>query len=82
MISSCYHLISMQKKKCCLKEFLYEYKAKNLVKQNTCFKSINNPSCIDLFLTNCHESFQNTIYWPVRFPQNDCDSYENNGPKS
>ena len=45
---------------CCLKEFLYEYKAKNLVKQNTCFKSINNPSCIDIFLTNCHQSFQNT----------------------
>jgi hypothetical protein len=41
-------------------EFLFEYNAKNLVKQKTCFKSIDNPSCIDLFLTNCHQSFQNT----------------------
>ena len=39
---------------CCLKEFLYEYKAKNLVKQTPCFKSVHNPSCVDLFLTNCH----------------------------
>ena len=42
-----------------MKEFLYEYKAKNLVKQKTCFL-LWNPSCIDLFLTNCHQSFQNT----------------------
>ena len=44
----------------CLKDFLYHYDAKNLVKQKTCFKSVENPSCIDLFLTNSYRSFQNT----------------------
>ena len=44
----------------CLSDFLYEHNAKNLVKEKTCFKSLDNPSCIDLFLTNCHQSFQNT----------------------
>ena len=34
--------------------------AKNLVKEPTCFKSVNNPSCIDLFLTNSPLSFQHT----------------------
>ena len=33
---------------------------KNLVKDKTCFKSIDNPSCIDLFLTNSFQSFQKT----------------------
>ena len=31
-----------------------------LVKEPTCFKSIDNPSCIDHFLTNSPQSFQNT----------------------
>ena len=35
-----------------LDTFLYQYDANNLVKQNTCFKNPNNPSCIDLFITN------------------------------
>ena len=43
-----------------MKEFLYQYNLSNLVKEKTCFKSINNPSCIDLFLTNHPKSFQNT----------------------
>ena len=33
----------------CLSEFLYEHNAENIVKDKTCFKSLNNPSCIDLF---------------------------------
>ena len=37
------------------------YDLKNLVKEKTCFKSVENPSCVDLFLTNCYRSFQNTI---------------------
>ena len=41
-----------------LPDFLCERKLKNLVKEGTCFKSINNPSCIDLFLTNSVSSFQ------------------------
>ena len=44
-----------------LKEFLYKNDAKNLVKQKTCFKNPNNPSCIDLFITNRTSSFQNTV---------------------
>ena len=43
-----------------LEDFLFEHNAKNLVKENTCFKSLDNPSCIDLFITNSHQSFQNT----------------------
>ena len=43
-----------------LQEFLDEFGAKNLVKDKTCFKNLQNPSCIDLFLTNSSKSFQNT----------------------
>ena len=43
-----------------LEDFLFEHNAKNLVKDPTCFKSIDKPSCIDLFLTNSPLSFQNT----------------------
>ena len=37
-----------------------EHDLQNLVKENTCFKSVENPSCIDLILTNSNMSFQNT----------------------
>ena len=40
----------------CLSRFLYEHNSKNLVKDKTCFKSLENPSCIDLFLTNTVET--------------------------
>ena len=43
-----------------LREFICQNEAKNLVKEGTCFKNRDNPSCIDLFLTNSHHSFQNT----------------------
>ena len=43
-----------------LKSFLDQYHAINIVKEKTCFKSVNNPSCIDLFITNQSRSFQNT----------------------
>ena len=43
-----------------LEEFLSEQGMKNLVKENTCFKSIEKPSCIDLLLTNTPHSFQQT----------------------
>ena len=42
------------------KQFLEIYGLKSLVHASTCFKSLNNPSCIDLILTNCYRSFQNT----------------------
>ena len=45
----------------CLSQFLYEYNAKNTVKESTCFKNVLNPSCIDLFITNSPLTFQNTI---------------------
>ena len=44
-----------------MSNFMQLYDLKNLVKENTCFKSIENPSCVDLFLTNCCKSFQNTF---------------------
>ena len=44
----------------CLNTFLSDYDAKNLVKDKTCFKSIENPSCIDLIITNSISSFQDT----------------------
>ena len=40
--------------------FLNIYNLANLVKQKTCYKNPGNPLCIDLILTNCHRSFQNT----------------------
>ena len=45
----------------CLGYFLDEFQAKNLVKEPTCFKNPDNPSCVDLFITNSYRSFQNTI---------------------
>ena len=45
----------------CLSQFLYEYNAKNIVKESTCFKNVLNPSCIDLFITNSPLSSQNTV---------------------
>ena len=41
--------------------FLSTYGIKSLVHEKTCFKSINNPSCVDLFLTNSSKSYQNNI---------------------
>ena len=43
-----------------LEDFLFEQNVKNLVKEPTCFKSLTNPSCIDLLLTNSPSSFQST----------------------
>ena len=40
--------------------FLELYGLKCIVHDKTCFKSVINPSCIDLFLTNSPNSFQNT----------------------
>ena len=43
-----------------LEDFMDEFHAKNLVKEPTCFMSAENPSCIDLFITNSYRSFQKT----------------------
>ena len=37
---------NVEEEESCLNHFLFEYNAKNLVKEMTCFKSIDNPSCI------------------------------------
>ena len=44
----------------CLSQFLFEYDTINLVNEKACFKSKNNPTCINLFITNSSNSFQNT----------------------
>ena len=43
-----------------MNNFCEMFDLKNLVKENTCFKSQENPTCIDLILTNRCRSFQNT----------------------
>lgn len=43
-----------------MSDFLKICNLKNLVKQKTCHKNPEKPSCIDLILTNYQRSFQNT----------------------
>ena len=43
-----------------MEEFTSIYNLKSLIKKPTCFKSKNNPSCIDLILTNRGNCFQNS----------------------
>ena len=43
-----------------MSNFLNTYHLKNIVKQKTCFKNPDRPSCIDLILTNSSRSFQDT----------------------
>ena len=51
-----------EEKEFTLENFMDLYNLKNLMKDNTCLKSVENPSCVDLFLTNCCRSFQNTTF--------------------
>ena len=44
----------------CLLQFLFLYDAKKNVSEKTCFESKDNPGCIDLFINNSPNSFQNT----------------------
>ena len=48
-----------------MNNFLINYGLNNIVKDNTCFKNPNNPSCIDLILTNKPRSFQNTTTFDI-----------------
>ena len=43
-----------------VEQFCATYNLRNLVKQPTCFISVDNPSCIDLILTNHPKCFQNS----------------------
>ena len=40
---------------------------KNLIKQNTCYKNREKPSCIEKMLTNFQRSFQNTCLFETGF---------------
>ena len=42
-----------------LKEFCNLYNLTSLINKATCYKNSNNPSCIDLILTNFPKIFQN-----------------------
>ena len=45
----------------CLYLFCNQHKLKSLNKDPTCYKNIDNPSCIDLLLTNSAKSFKGTV---------------------
>lgn len=45
----------------CMKDFCEIYNLDNLIKVPTCFKNPNNPSSIDVMLTNRKNSFQNSL---------------------
>ena len=44
-----------------VRNFCQIYGCKNLIKDNTCFKNPEKPSCIDLIITNRPKSFQNSM---------------------
>ena len=43
-----------------LKSFCKNFNLKNLMKQTTCYKTPNKPTCIDLILTSFPRIFENT----------------------
>ena len=45
----------------CMNDFCETYNLENLIKEPTCFKNPNNPSSIDVMLTNRKNSFQNSM---------------------
>ena len=55
----------MQETETILCEFLNAYNAKNLVKNKTCLKSIEDPSCVDLIITDKPGSFQHTNVFEI-----------------
>ena len=42
-------------------DFCQLYSCKNIIKDNTCFKNVQNLSCIDLIITNRPKFFQNSV---------------------
>ena len=44
-----------------MEDFCLNYNLSNLIKGSTCFKNTENPSCIDLILTNSPKSFQHSM---------------------
>ena len=45
----------------CMKSFCESYTLSSLIKEPTCYKNPQNPSCINLILTNSRYSFQNSF---------------------
>ena len=43
-----------------MEQFFTSYNLKSLLKKPTCFKCVDNPSCIDLILANHPKCFQNS----------------------
>ena len=43
-----------------MQEFCTMYNLENLIKGPTCYKNVNNPSSIDVMLTNKKSSFENS----------------------
>ena len=50
-----------------LRNFCNLYNLRDLIRELTCFKNPGKPSCVDLFLTNCSRSFQNTQVIEIGF---------------
>ena len=48
-----------------LEQFCASYNLKSLIKEPTCFKSVDNPSCKDLILTNHPKCFQNSGVYEI-----------------
>ena len=44
----------------CMNDFGESYNLNSLIRESTCYKNPENPSCIGLFLTNSANSFQNS----------------------
>ena len=44
-----------------ISEFCEIYNTKNSIEKKTCFTNLENPTCIDLILTNRPRTFQNLI---------------------
>ena len=51
-----------------MKSFCESYNLTSLIKQPTCFKNPEKPSCIDLILTNRPNSFQTTCVTETGLP--------------
>ena len=44
-----------------MKDFCHVYNCQNIIKDKTCFKNPQKPSCIDLVITDRQKSFQNSM---------------------
>ena len=51
-----------------MKAFCNQYKLKSLNKKLTCFKNVNKPSCIDLFLTKNSKCFEDCLTLETGLP--------------